>query len=351
MKKLFLIMLAVVMVSPVVLSAEPLMYVPSGSANDIVIIDLQSDTIIGHIEGLENAHGLSGSPNSDYLVAGSMMQGTTEKKPSSQQHEKTSEDQHEAHHGPDPEKKATSIQSFVSIVHLEHGHVMQRIAVHGLTHHTAVSPDGETAVAVHSDADSISVISLNSLQVVKTLQTGAWPNYAAFSPNGRWLYVSNARSGTISEINTKTWETEREINVGMEPEHFIVAPDSTNLFVANVGEGTAGIVNLATGVTTKSYKTGAEPHGIDISQDGQWLFVSSKTEGKLSRIDLKDDSIVKIDLQPAPYHLEYVDRVEKLYVSSRKHPKIWVIDPKTLMVISIIDIAEGVAHQMVVRNE
>lgn len=351
MKKSLLIMLAGMLILPVVLSAEPLMYVPSGTTNNIVIIDLQSDTIIGHIKGLENAHGLSGSPNSDYLVAGSMMQSSSEKKPSPQQDKKTGEEAHKAHHGLDQEETAKSVQSFVSIVHPEHGHVMQRIAVRGLTHHTAISPDGEISVAVHSGADGISIISLNSLQVEKTLQTGERPNYAAFSPNGKRLYVSNARSGTISEINTETWKTEREINVGKEPEHLVVAPDGTNLFVANVGEGTAVIVDLTTGVITKSYETGAQPHGIDISQDGQWLFVSSKAEGKLSRIDLKNDSIEKIDLQPAPYHLMYVNHVEKLYVSSREQPKIWVIDPKTLMVIFIIDLAEGVAHQMVVRNE
>jgi YVTN family beta-propeller protein len=58
-----------------------------------------------------------------------------------------------------------------------------------------------------------------------------------------------------------------------------------------------------------------------------------------------------VALQPAPYHVAYAGDLNKLYVSSRKAPKIWVIDPKTLKVSSEIDIGRGVAHQMVIRRE
>jgi DNA-binding beta-propeller fold protein YncE len=52
--------------------AAPLMYVPTGGANDLAIIDLQTDRIVGRIGELENAHGLAASPGGKYLVAGSM---------------------------------------------------------------------------------------------------------------------------------------------------------------------------------------------------------------------------------------------------------------------------------------
>ena len=74
-------------------------------------------------------------------------------------------------------------------------------------------------------------------------------------------------------------------------------------------------------------------------------------DGKLNRIDLTNNEIKSIDLQPAPYHLEYVDKVRKVYVSSRKEPKIWVLNPATLALEKTIDIGKGVAHQMVIRDE
>ncbi len=92
--------------------------------------------------------------------------------------------------------------SFVSIVHPGRGHVMRRVSVRGLTHHTAVSPDGKYGIAVHSGAGGISVIDLESMSVIKEIQTGRAPNFALFSSDGRGLYVSNAFSGTLSEIDT-----------------------------------------------------------------------------------------------------------------------------------------------------
>ena len=333
---------------PFALSAQPFMYVPSGEANDIIIIDLRTDQISGRINELENAHGLSSSPNSEYLVAGSMQRVAPEESRNVTKPETVSEAEHKAHHAGDANDVATS--SFVSIVHPEHGHVMRRISVRGLTHHTAVSPDGKTAIAVHSGVGGISVIDLDKFEVTKTLQTGGAPNYAAFSSNGKRLYVSNAQPGTVSEVDTVAWTKIREINVGKVPEHMVISADGTKLFVANVGDGTVVIVDLSVGVVTKTYETGASPHGLDVSDDGHWLFVSSKGDGKLSRIDLTNDKIQTIDLQPAPYHLEYVDKIKKLYVSSRKESKIWVLNPETLSLEKTIDLGEGVAHQMVIRE-
>lgn len=349
MKRLIVsITLLVFVAIPFALPAQPFMYVPSGKDNNIIIIDLSTDQIAGHINELENAHGLSGSPNSDYLVAGSMQQTVSEEQGSATKPLTITDAEHKAHHAGDAVDMPTS--SFVSIVHPEHGHVVRRISVRSLTHHTAVSPNGKTAIAVHSGAGGLSVIDLDKFQVTATLQTGEAPNYAVFSGDGKRLYVSNAQSGTISEIDTNDWTKVREITVGRGPEHMVASVDSTKLFVANVGDGTAAIVDLKAGVVTQRYETGASPHGIDVSEDGRWLFVSSKGDGKLNRIDLSNNKIKSIDLLPAPYHLEYVDKLEKLYVSSRKEPKIWVLNPETLMLVKTIDLGEGVAHQMVIRD-
>ena len=337
----------VLMLLPLAAAARTLMYVPSGEANDIVIIDLASDRIIGRIAELENAHGLSASPVGDYLVAGSMQAAEADKsvvaKPSA-----VSEEEHRAHHAETP---GEITPSFVSIVHVKHGHVMRRVPVRGLTHHTAVSPDGKFAVAVHSGAGGISVIDLDKMAVIKTLQTGSRPNYAVFAADGKRLYVANAGPGTVSEIDTTNWSAVREIAVGKEPEHLVLSPDNTRLYTANVGDGTVSAVELSSGKVVGTFTVGKEPHGIDLSGDGHGLFVSSKGDGTLSRIDLASGEIKTVDLKPAPYHVAYVSELNKLYVSSRMAPKIWVIDPATLKIRGEIDIGQGVAHQMVIRQE
>lgn len=348
MKRKQFFMSALALLVPVVTNAEPRMYVPTGGANDLVIIDLDTDRIVARIPELENAHGLASSPNSDYLVAGSMQPAETGTQGGADKPAAVSEAEHATHHAPGSRDSAASTPSYVSIVHPEHGHVTRRIAVRGLTHHTAVSPDGKYAIAVHSGAGGISVIDLKDMAVVKEVQTGRSPNYALFNRDGSRLYVSNAFSGTVSEIVAQDWIIARTFETGKEPEHLALAPDGNNLFVANVGESQVVAVELASGAHDPRYPIGPQIHGLDVSADGRWLFATSMGEGKLVRIDLQNGERQAVDLKPAPYHVAYVDAVGKLYVSSRKVPKIWVVDPRSLKVRGEIDIGQGVAHQMVV---
>jgi len=330
--------------------AAPVMYVPTGETNELVIIDLTTDKITGRIGDLENAHGLSSSPNTEYLIAGSM-QAINTKNGGAAKPAQMSEAEHASHHaGGKAKTKQSASPSYVSIIHPKYGHVMRRVEVRGLTHHTAVSPDGKIAIAVHSGVGGISVIDLNKMEVTKTLQTGTWPNYAVFTSDGNFLYVSNAGTGMVSEIDTRKWQIARTIKVGKEPEHMHISAENKILYVANKASGTVSVINLADGKVTKTYSVGKKVHGVDLSDDGRWLFVASKSSNTLSRINLVSGKIMSVDLSPAPYHLAYITGLDKLYVSSRKLPKIWVVNPESLQVEKEILLGKGVAHQMVIRS-
>lgn len=331
--------------------AAPRMYVPTGETNELVIIDLATDKVIGRINELENAHGLSTSVNTEYLVAGSMQQAAPGMSKSAAKPSELSEEEHESHHGGDGNASSSGGSSFVSIVHPVHGHVMRRVPVRAYTHHTAVSPNGKTAIAVHSGAGGISVIKLDGMAVVKTLQTGPWPNYAVFTDDGDYLYVSNAKASTISEIDTQNWTITREFKVGNDPEHIVLGYGNNMLFTANKGDGAVSAVNLDNGITHNTYPVGMNVHGIDVSDDGRWLFAASRGEDKLTRVDLSNGSTKAISLSPAPYHLAYIKGQSKVYVSSRKQSLIWVIDPETMQIKNEINLGKGVAHQMVIRDE
>ncbi|MFV2057391.1 MAG: YncE family protein [Thiohalomonadales bacterium] len=339
-----------VLLMPALSNAKPLMYVPRGETNDLLIIDLKSDKIVGRIDELENAHGLASNSKTEYLVAGSMQTASGATSSKAAKPAAVSEAEHEAHHAGGAKKPTADGPSFVSIVHARHGHVMNRINVRGLTHHTAVSPDGKTAIAVHSGAGGISVIDLDRMEVTKTLQTGLWPNYAVFAEKRARLYVSNAKPGTVTEIDTKSWTIRREMKVGKEPEHIVLSKDNNVLYTSNKGDGSVSALDLNTGKVRKQYTVGKKAHGLDLSDDGRWLFSASKGANTLTRIDLSSDKSTTINLKPAPYHLAYIPGMNKLYVSSRKLPKIWIIDPETLKMVGEIDLGKGVAHQMVIRN-
>ncbi len=351
MKTTALITLALVLMAPLTASAAPLMYVPTGEANEVLAIDLRTDAITARIGELENAHGLAGNLNSDYLVAGSMFQPGSADVQQPAKPAAVSEAEHAAHHSRAAKKNTPAAPSYVSIIDRRQGRVIRRIEVRGPTHHTAVSPDGKTAIAVHSGGGGISVIDLDKMNIVKSVHTGGRPNFAVFSPDGKQLYVSNAQPGTVSVIDTRDWSVSRNIKVGGEPEHLAASAHGERLFAVDVAGGKVVEVDVENATIGKYYAVGTAPHGIAVSADGRWLFVTSKGDGKLIRIDLRNGERRTVDLHPAPYHLAYAETVGKLYISSRMEPKIWVVDPQSMTVLGEIDIGRGIAHQMVILSD
>jgi len=128
-----------------------------------------------------------------------------------------------------------------------------------------------------------------------------------------------------------------------------VVPDERFIYAGNPTVGTVSRVDLERGEVTGSYAAGAEPHGVDLSDDGRLLYVSSKGDDKLLAFNLASGEQRSVSLTPAPYHVSTIRGTGKLYVSSRKSPKIWVLDQQSLAVRGEIAI-RGEGHEMGVVN-
>ena len=326
-------------------------YVPMGSAGEVLVIDADSDTIVGRIAGIEDAHGLAGGPGGDYLVVGMYGEITPDQLAPPAKPEGMSEAEHQAHHSmPATDAIAGGAVSFVSIIATDAESAVRRIEVPGAVHHTAVSPDGRYAVATHPNAGGVSIIDLSSFMVTATIETGTMPNYVVVSSDSRRVYVSNAGDHTVSEIDAENWVVRRSFRVGASPEHMVLSPDDATLFVANVDDGTVSAVSLVGGAVPAPYAVGGALHGIDLSDDGRTLFVGGREFNKLVAIDLAEGTLRRVPLGSEPYHLTAIRGTGKLYVSSADEPKIWVIDQTSLRTLGEIPIG-GRGHQMaVVQN-
>ncbi len=181
----------------------------------------------------------------------------------------------------------------------------------------------------------------------KVIATGPLPNYSAVTRDGKRIYVSNAGNNTISEIDTESWIVRRNILAGETPEHMVISPDEETMYVANVSAGTVSAVSLEDGEVVKTYTVGSSPHGVALSDDGKTLFVSSKQDNKLVAIDLRSGKERSLALAPAPYHVTAIPGNEKLYISSRGQPKIWIVNQKSLEISGKIAI-RGQGHEMAV---
>jgi len=303
-------------------------YIPLGTANQVIAVDADKDTITATYDGVDNPHGLVATPDGEYLIAGSLKE--TALKPG--------------------ERKDTP-NSKLFLIHPTHGHVMSTIPVAGWTHHQAITPDGRFVLSTHPIRGNVSVADMQSSQVVKVIKTGPAPNYTLVTRDGKKAFVSNSGNGTISEIDIATWSVIRTLKAGPSPEHSIFSADEKNIYVANPRAGKVSVVSVAKGDVVKTYNIGKSVHGLDISDDGNTLFATSKKEDKLVAVDVTNDKLRSIKLSPAPYHLNTIRGTGKIYVSSRKSPVIWVVDQKSLKVLGEIKIPAGEAHQMAIVKD
>ncbi|MHB1247778.1 MAG: YncE family protein [Sulfuriferula sp.] len=305
--------------------AAPTAYIPLGSANEVIAVDVATNKIIRRYPGVENPHGLVATPDGEYLVAGSLKET------------------------PIPAgAPADTPNSKLSVIHPEHGHVMAEIPVSGWTHHEAITPDGKYVISTHPTRGGISIVDLINNKVFKTIKTGPAPNYTLVTKDGKRAYVSNSGNGTISEIDLTKWEVTRSLDAGPSPEHLVFSPDEKTIYVANDRAGTVSVVSVQEGKVEKTYKIGKRLHGLDIGDDGKTLFVSSRSDNKLVALDTKTGEQRTLTLTPDPYHLDKIPGTGKVYVSSSKAPIIWVINQKTFTVSDTIQLPAGEGHQMAV---
>lgn len=324
-KLFFISMISASMALTNTLQASPTVYIPLGSANQVIKVDAATDTITATYTGVDNPHGLVATPDGEYVIAGSLKETPLKK----------------------GEDKDTP-NSKLFFIHPAHGHVMSTIPVSGWSHHQAITSDGKYVLSTHGMRGAVSVVDLEGNKVIKTIKTGPVPNYTLITKDNKRAFVSNTGNNSISEIDLKNWTVIRKLEAGAAPEHMVFSKDETIIFVTNPRAGKVSAVSVKTGKIIKTYKIGKAVHGLDMGDDGKTLFVSSKKENKLVAIDTVSGKKRELNLSPSPYHLNTIRNTGKVYVSSRKKPIIWVVDQKTMKVINTIKLPAGEAHQMAI---
>ncbi len=340
------------LVSPAISMAGVLVYMPLGTANAVAVVDAGSDKVVTRIPGVINSHGLAITPDGSTMVAGSLTELPEGDLPS--RPERMSAEEHRSHHSLPEQQQATESQSenrgILYLIDVKQRHILNQIQVPGPSHHNLITPDGKYAISTHPTSGLISVVDISRSKVVKTIQTGSVPNYTVVNRDGSRLYVSNSGDNTVSEINTKNWLITRQLPAGDTPTHLALSSDEHSLYIINENTGTASALDLNRGRVVRHYDIGSEAHGLALARDGRFLYASSKGENWLIAINLATGKTRTLVLAPAPYHIAFIPRLNKIYVSSRKLPKVWVIDTGTFSVRAEINLGDGVAHQMVVRK-
>lgn len=323
-------------------------YIPLGSADGAMALNLESYQVEAVAEGVVNSHGSDISPDGQFIVMGSLTPRAVNDAP--ERPEGVSESEHEAHHGGGTGKEqGNSSDGRLYIIDPERGEVVRHYNAPGPIHHVDVTSDSQYAISTHPMDGGISAISIDSGKTTAQIATGPAPNYIVETSDGSSLYVSNSGNGTISEIDTQQWYVRRNIHVGGAPEHMVLDEARGRIYVNDVSGGRAVVIEQDSGNVLAEYQVGPAPHGLALDRERAVLYVTSKGGNELVAIDLTTDRVQREVLNPSPYHAAVNPIDGSLLVSSRARPILWVIDPTTLTPGRQIQL-DGIGHQIAIQQ-
>lgn len=325
-------------------------FIPLGDTNQIARVNAEDKRIEALYGPVDNTHGVAITPDGKALYAASLLEQVATADPAAERKQGVSESEHAAHHG----GKASGVSStaprtlsFITRLDAKTGKIERRIDVQRFTHHLTMMPDGGQVIGVQSGAGQIVVIDAHTDKVLRYVPVGPAPNYALVTSDGSRVFVSSAGANAITVLDGRTWRKVASIPVGQEPEHMAFSPDEKVLYVVNVGSNELSLVDTAGLTEIRRVPTGQEPHGLAFNALTGLVLVANKGADSLSVYDPKGELLQSIPLAPQPYHVANGPDPARVWVSSRKEGRVWLVSARTLTTVGELEVP-GIGHQLAV---
>src|SRR5262245_3581440 len=132
----------------------------------------------------------------------------------------------------------------------------------------AISADGESVVAVNTDADTISIFDVAAqgmLTKEREVEVGREPRTVALLSNKDWAYVANTIDGTVQVINIDDYSTVATIPVGTEPQAVVASPNGLYVYAANASDNTVSVIDTVTNTVIATAFVGRSPRALAIT--------------------------------------------------------------------------------------
>jgi len=178
----------------------------------------------------------------------------------------------------------------VAVINATTYQIIDTIPVGRMPYGIAVTPDGGSVYVANNEDNTVSLINTSSGKVTATISVGGAPYCVRANPVSGDIYVTNTNDGTISVIRGKG--VIATIPVGKYPTNGLaVTPDGSLLFVANSDSNNVSAINMTTNTAMYSVNTGTGPTCVAISPDGWYAYVGNAGSRNISIMQISDKTI------------------------------------------------------------
>jgi YVTN family beta-propeller protein len=205
--------------------------------------------------------------------------------------------------------------------------------------------DESTLPPPDKDADGIGVFDVAQNKMVRMLKGGSDPENFDVSLDGKTIYVSNEDASGVSFIDIAAGTITKTIKTGEEPEGVKLTPDGKLVYSTAEGDGTVSVIDTSAGTLVKTFKVGRRPRNVVFMPSGKRAYVNAENDGAVYLLDTeKNEMIQPIQLgtpgEIKPMGLALSLDSAKLYVTSGRGHKVFVIDTSTNQVAGSFEVGQ-----------
>lgn len=206
--------------------------------------------------------------------------------------------------------------------------------------------DESTLPPPDKSADGIGVFDIAQNKLVRTIEGGSDPENFAVSKDGKWIYVSNEDDDGVSFIDLTAGKlVPPTIKTGDEPEGVSLTADGKTIYSTNEADGTVSVIDVNGRSLVKTFKVGRRPRNVVFLGDGQHAFVNAENDGTVGLIDMTKNEMTGTIPLGTPGDIKPMGMVlsldaKKLYVTTGKGKKVFVIDTGTNQVVTSFEVGQ-----------
>jgi YVTN family beta-propeller protein len=332
MRCLFALLLALSVFAPPALAEGPpakarqKLYITNSTGDDVTVVDVASNKVLGRIEVGRHPHGIAAPANGSFILV--TIEGT---KPG----------------------QLVWIDPVTD-------KVTHRMNIGPAPNQLAITPDGAFAYVPASDGN-YEVIDVAQKKIIKKIRTGGRPHNTLCSPDGKRMYLApmgSPKRVTIVDVATHTKIAEVPFSNVVRP--IALSPDEKRLY-ANV-DGLVGleVADLSTRkkihrvpakLAAEHKKVASRSHGLGVRPDGKEIWECDVEHHEVHVYDLTNDrpkQIATIPVGHRVYWLTFSPDGRTCYASVRGKNNVAVIDTASKKVIARIPAGKEPKRLMVV---
>jgi YVTN family beta-propeller protein len=206
--------------------------------------------------------------------------------------------------------------------------------------------DESTLPPPDRSADGIGVFDVEQNKQIRVIEGGLDPENFDISRDGKTIFVSNEDTSAVSFIEVDTGKVDKTITgLGGEPEGVTLSPDGKLVYVTTEASGAISVIDVEAGKLSKNFKVGRRPRNIVLLPDGKRGYVNAENDGGIVLFDaVKYEKIQAIPLgtpgEIKPMGLALSPDASKLYVSTGRGRKVFVVDTKTNQPLSSFEVGQ-----------